>query len=98
MIFQALLRRELERFGLGVDFVNFLEALQHETTFLGKGLHHIHIFSAAVGAAIGLARLDRFELIGGQTVTHLNGGRQALLPLLQNALQILPGVLASGEK
>jgi hypothetical protein len=55
MKFQTLLRRELELFGLGVVFVDFLEALQHEAAFFGKRFHHFHIFSAAVGVMVRTA-------------------------------------------
>ncbi len=95
---QSILGREPLLASPGIGLVDLGQSLEHVLHFVGKVLRDIDEPAPAVAEAVGEDRRELAGIIARERIAHVNGGRERLGPLLQHRLEVLAGVMASGEK
>ena len=87
--------------GLGIGPIDLPELQQQMLDLSGELVLHLHEPAAGVGQAMGQDGVQRpgfAHHVCCEGITHLNGGREVLGPVLQNGFQVLAGVVMAGDE
>ena len=95
---QPLLRVELRRACLGVDFIDLAEGLEHKAHLFGKALGQLNELSPAVCVAVCQEGLEDPRRIVGGSVAHLDRCGQLRRASLQELLEVLTRMACAGEE